>query len=155
MLKRYFVLSFVILSSEAALLFLFRTPLKEVEHVPPTYEEIAYKEKSFFASLLPNLFVSSEKKTSPAVCGTIKMKHTVLEEQLISSGLVNIKTIDSSIVVDLKYAGEDNFLHKNLYGELKNCYLQSDIAVKLSKAQASLKKNTLSTPSSYTTVFVL
>jgi D-alanyl-D-alanine dipeptidase len=48
--------------------------------------------------------------------------------------------MDPSIAVNLKYATEDNFLHKNLYGELKNCYLQKDIAGKLVNAQQILKK---------------
>ena len=58
----------------------------------------------------------------------------------MNSGLVNIEDIDSSIVVDLKYSTENNFLHKNLYGDLKNCYLQKDIAEKLGKAQKNLKE---------------
>lgn len=55
-------------------------------------------------------------------------------------GLVNIRSLDSSIVVNLKYSTEDNFLHKNLYGKLSNCYLQKDIAEKLVRAQKILKK---------------
>ena len=62
-LKRYSILAFVVISVEVLLLFLFRTPLKEVVRVPRTYEEVAFGEKVFSASLLPELFSSSENKT--------------------------------------------------------------------------------------------
>lgn len=139
MLKRYSILAFVVISVEVLLLFLFRTPLKEVVRVPRTYEEVAFGEKVFSASLLPELFSSSENKTD--ISNSInRIKHNVLEQTLIDLGLVNIRQVDSTIAVDLRYATENNFLHKNLYGDLKNCYLQKDIAEKLAKAQASLKK---------------
>jgi len=93
----------------------------------------------FSASVLPSLFSSSTPSTINHQPLTI-IKHTFLEQKLIAFGLVNIKTLDESVVVNLKYATEDNFLHKNLYGELKNCYLQKDIADKVVKAQKILKE---------------
>ena len=139
MLKRYSILAFVVISVEVMLLFLFRTPLKDVVRVPRTFEDIVYNTQVYAASVLPSLFSSSEVKTRVSKKQFV-VKHTFLEQKLIVFGLVNIKEVDSSIAVNLKYATEDNFLHKNLYGELKNCYLQKDIAVKLAKAQADLKK---------------
>jgi D-alanyl-D-alanine dipeptidase len=64
----------------------------------------------------------------------------ILETQLMSAGLIDIKTVDSSIIVDLKYSSCDNFLFVDLYGELTKCYLQPDVAVKLKNAQQILKK---------------
>lgn len=136
MLKRYSILACIVISVEILLLFLFRTPFKDVVRVPQTFQEVIFGEKSFSSSFLPELFSSSDKKKDIPV--PLVSKYSLLEQKLITSGLVNIKTIDSSIVVDLKYATEDNFLHKNLYGDLKNCYLQKDIAVKLAKAQKNL-----------------
>lgn len=64
----------------------------------------------------------------------------VWDEYLLEQGLVNIQSIDSSILVDLKYSSEDNFMEKDVYGCLENCYLQPDVAEKLKNAQAYLKK---------------
>ena len=44
----------------------------------------------------------------------IKETICLLEEYLISEGLVNIKCLDSSILVDLKYSTTDNFMKKNM-----------------------------------------
>jgi D-alanyl-D-alanine dipeptidase len=64
----------------------------------------------------------------------------LLEEQLMSAGLTDVKTVDSSIIVDLKYSSCDNFLFVDLYGDLTKCYLQPDVAGKLKNAQEILKK---------------
>jgi len=138
-LKRYSILAFVVISVEVLLLYLFRTPLKDVSRVPRTFEQVMFGDNIFSASVLPSLFSSSTPSTINHQPLTI-IKHTFLEQKLIAFGLVNIKTLDESVVVNLKYATEDNFLHKNLYGELKNCYLQKDIADKVVKAQKILKE---------------
>lgn len=113
--------------------------MKEMRWIPRTYEQIVSDNTVFAASLLPSLFPSPKLKTENHKPETVE-RHTFLEQQLITFGLVNIKQIDSSIAVSLKYASKDNFLHQNLYGEIKNCYLQKDIAEKLAKAQQILKK---------------
>ena len=61
------------------------------------------------------------------------------EQSILSAGLVDIKTIDSSIVVDLKYSTTDNFLCTDVYGDFNKCYLQPDVAEKLRLAQLFLK----------------
>ena len=63
-----------------------------------------------------------------------------IEKLFLQHNLVDIKTIDSSIHVDLKYATTDNFTGINLYGNLKKCYLQKDVAIKISLAQKKLKQ---------------
>ena len=140
MLKRYSILAFVVISVEVLLLYLFKTPLKDVVRVPQTFQEVVFGQKLYSASFLSDLFTSSDTKKNLAPQKTIAVKHLFLEKKLIDAGLVNIKQVDSSIAVDLKYATENNFMHKNLYGELKNCYLQKEIAEKLARAQANLKK---------------
>lgn len=62
-----------------------------------------------------------------------------LEQKLIDYGLVDIQSLDSTILVDVKYASEDNFLGINLYGNLSRIYLQPDVAARLVKAQKKLK----------------
>lgn len=140
MLKRYSILAFLVISVEILLLFLFRTPLKEAGRVPQTFEDVVYSAKAFSASLFSDLFASEKTTTSPITAHTPSVRASFLEQKLAKYGLVNIREIDSTIVVDLKYSTEDNFLHKNLYGDLKNCYLQKEIAEKLANAQKKLKE---------------
>ncbi len=56
-----------------------------------------------------------------------------------SLGLVDVQSLDSAIVVSLKYASEDNFVKTNLYGDLKRAYLQTDVADKLANASNILQ----------------
>ena len=63
-----------------------------------------------------------------------------LERQMIEQGLVNVQTVDSTIAVQLKYSTTDNFVRKDVYGDLENAYLQPEIAKKLAKASVSLQK---------------
>ena len=63
-----------------------------------------------------------------------------LEEYLKLEGMINIQELDSTILVELKYSTEDNFMEKDMYGCLENCYLQPDVAQRLLLCQAYLKK---------------
>lgn len=63
------------------------------------------------------------------------------EKELLSKGLIDIQQVDSTIKIDLKYAGTDNFMKSNVYGEFKKGYLQRDAALKLVEANRLLKKN--------------
>jgi D-alanyl-D-alanine dipeptidase len=139
LLTRYFVLAFLALSVEVLLLYLFRVPLKDISRIPKTLEEIMFGESTFSATLLPDL-AHNDSLTSSSNKKEIKRETTFLEQKLIAYGLVNIHSLDTSIRVSLKYSTEDNFLHKNMYGELRNCYLQKDVAIKLMKAQKILKE---------------
>lgn len=69
-----------------------------------------------------------------------KVALSPLEEIFIAHKLIDIQSIDPSIQVDLKYASEDNFMEANVYGNMHKCYLQKEVAVKLSKAQEYLKE---------------
>jgi zinc D-Ala-D-Ala dipeptidase len=64
---------------------------------------------------------------------------TLMEQRIIEAGLIDIKTIDTSIVVDLKYSTKNNFLGIDVYGDFNKCYLQPDVAEKLKTAQQLLK----------------
>lgn len=63
-------------------------------------------------------------------------------EQTLSAapGLVDAKTVVSDLQVELKYATDDNFIGRNVYGDLKKCYLQKEAAQSLAKAAALLTK---------------
>lgn len=62
------------------------------------------------------------------------------DDYLIGEGLVNILDIDSSILVDLKYSTEDNFMELDVYGCLTKCYLQPDVAERIKLCQQELLK---------------
>ncbi len=68
-----------------------------------------------------------------------------LESELIAAGLVNIADIIPGILVELRYSTTNNFLRKDMYGDLINAYLQTDVADKLKKAEKllQLKDSTL------------
>lgn len=66
---------------------------------------------------------------------------TDTERYLLSKHLVNIKTLDSSIRVSLLYSTTHNFLNKEIYNGLSECYLPCDVAIKLCNAQYLLKLN--------------
>jgi D-alanyl-D-alanine dipeptidase len=54
--------------------------------------------------------------------------------------LVNIRDIDPTILVDLKYSTEDNFVGVDMYGGLDRAYLEKDFANMVVRAQKLLKK---------------
>ena len=54
--------------------------------------------------------------------------------------LVDIKTLHSSIKINLKYADTNNFIHKNLYDGLRKAYLPCEVANHLCNAQFYLKQ---------------
>ena len=74
--------------------------------------------------------LSQEKKFSP--CD--------YEQKMKEQGLVNVKSLDPSIAVLLKYSTTDNFVKKDVYGCMTACYLQKKPAQMLAKANAILKK---------------
>ncbi len=62
------------------------------------------------------------------------------EKQIISRGLVDISTVDSTIKVDLVNTTAENMLGKILYSCLNKAYLQPQAAQKLSHAQRLLSE---------------
>lgn len=56
------------------------------------------------------------------------------------SQLVDVQTVDSSILVELKYSTTDNFVGKDVYGDLETAYLQPMAAEKLAKASRWLQQ---------------
>lgn len=61
-------------------------------------------------------------------------------QKLSNLGLVDIKSIDPSIMVNLKYSDTANFMGTDVYGDLNSCYLQKNAALKLISASKILKK---------------
>jgi len=65
---------------------------------------------------------------------------TELEKRMIEAGLVDISTLDSSILLNIKYTSPDNFVGVDLYGDFSKCYLQKEVAEMLVKAQQYLQE---------------
>lgn len=81
-------------------------------------------------------------KTTKTDTSIIKIKHrdtSDFERILIKNHLVNMHDVDSSIKVDLRYSTTNNFLHKDIYGDFDQAYLQPQVAKKLKNAQQYLK----------------
>jgi zinc D-Ala-D-Ala dipeptidase len=62
------------------------------------------------------------------------------EQRMREQGLVNIQEINPSILVELKYSTTDNFVGKDVYGCISQCFLQRKPAEMLSKASDILQR---------------
>ena len=60
----------------------------------------------------PNISMDTIKldSISPIQKTIIKESSCLLDEYLINEGLINIQSLDSTILVDLKYSTTDNFM---------------------------------------------
>ncbi|MBE9460513.1 M15 family metallopeptidase [Dyadobacter subterraneus] len=76
--------------------------------------------------------VSAQKKQSDKI--------SPVEQKILDQGLVNIQTVNPEILVELKYATPDNFMKKNVYGELTHAYLQPEMAKRLSQASIFIQR---------------
>jgi D-alanyl-D-alanine dipeptidase len=63
-----------------------------------------------------------------------------IEQKIIDQGLTNVQEANPEILVELKYATTDNFMRKNVYGDLTRAYLQPEMAKRLAKAASLLKQ---------------
>ncbi|QKZ15674.1 M15 family metallopeptidase [Spirosoma sp. KUDC1026] len=63
-----------------------------------------------------------------------------LEKAMIKQGLVDVQTVDPSILVELKYSTTDNFVGKDVYDDLTRAYLQPMTARKLANASKYLQE---------------
>src|ERR1051325_5238732 len=54
--------------------------------------------------------------------------------------LVDIQTVDPTIIVDLRYAGNNNFLRHPLYRQGMRARIRPEVAAALSKAQKTLRQ---------------
>ncbi|WP_342083084.1 M15 family metallopeptidase [Dyadobacter sp. OTU695] len=63
-----------------------------------------------------------------------------IEQKMVARGLVDVQKADPDILVELKYSTTDNFIGRDVYGELTRAYLQPEMAKRLAKASALLKR---------------
>ena len=62
-----------------------------------------------------------------------------LEQRLINDSLIDIQTVDSSILIDVRYSSLNNFMKRDVYGDLERIYLQKTVAFDLKKCNDYLK----------------
>lgn len=55
--------------------------------------------------------------------------------------LSNIQDVDSTILVDIKYAGTDNFMGKAVYRNMDKAFLQAEVATMLAEAHRYLNEH--------------
>jgi zinc D-Ala-D-Ala dipeptidase len=70
----------------------------------------------------------------------IRPEYCADEQSMLDSGLVDLQKIDSTILVSLRYSDTANFLHTDVYGKIRHCFLQAEVAAALALAQQELKK---------------
>lgn len=85
-------------------------------------------------------FVQAATADSVSLEQEMRRPYSKLEEEIAAYGLQDIALLDSSIVIELRYSTENNFLGFDLYGDFDRCFLQPDVAAKLVKAQALLRE---------------
>ena len=96
--------------------------------------------KTFFASILPILLFNSFPQKTKIPKTLKQIQPCEYEQKMRQQGLVNIQEIDPSILVELKYSTTDNFVGKDVYGCITDCYLQKRPAEMLSKANDLLQQ---------------
>ena len=115
---RTFLGSILIIS---VLLFFMMGCVSKTEHKP------AFNDLSFLIPDSTDIFIK-----------IVKLKSEIAI-RLESLGLVDIITIDSSIVVELIYSTSENFTGQILYDDLSEAYFQPAVAIMLSNAQKFLQ----------------
>ncbi|CAM3319131.1 M15 family metallopeptidase [Aquirufa ecclesiirivi] len=69
-----------------------------------------------------------------------QQKPCLFEENMGRQGLVEVQSVIKQVLVELKYASTDNFMHQNVYGCLTKAFLQKETVAKLAHAQSLLEK---------------
>lgn len=62
-----------------------------------------------------------------------------IEKRLRQQGIVDVRAIDPTISCELKYSSPDNFMGRDVYGDVEQCFLLEDAAVRLAAANADLR----------------
>jgi D-alanyl-D-alanine dipeptidase len=62
------------------------------------------------------------------------------ERRLEAAGLVDVQSVDPSILVELKYSTTDNFVKRDVYGCITRAFLQKEPARMLAKASQLLQR---------------
>ena len=59
----------------------------------------------------------------------------------VINGLADVQALDSDIIIDLRYADEDNFMNRQVYPDNSKAFLRRETAVKLIRANEIFKED--------------
>ncbi len=62
-----------------------------------------------------------------------------LEARLRERGMVDVRALDPTIACELKYSSTDNFMGRDVYGDVDQCFLLAQAAVRLAVASSELR----------------
>jgi D-alanyl-D-alanine dipeptidase len=96
---------------------------------------------NFYKTLLFCLFAAHSGFTQQTKTNRKNQELPSIEQKMIHQGLVDIQKVEPGILVNLKYSTTDNFMGRDVYGDLSRAYLQPEMARRLAAAAAMLKKN--------------
>ena len=100
---------------------------------------------AIFRSALAALIVALA--TSPAagdhrpepLLPTLRPPTSELEVRLRERGLVDVRAFDPTIACELKYSTADNFMGEDVYGDVDQCFLLEEAALRLAVANGDLR----------------
>jgi len=108
--------------------------------------EDSLKQVEMSARKLPSSSISQPEKKETSYLKQLNLRRGIvvdssyLETLFQRDGLVDMYSIDSLILVDLRYADTNNFMHINIYDGLQRAYLSCETAWRLAAAQYYLNK---------------
>lgn len=65
---------------------------------------------------------------------------TDFDVRMRAAGLVDVSGVDSTLRVRLIYSTDDNFMGRDVYGDLETAYLLPHVAAKVARAQEALRR---------------
>ena len=74
------------------------------------------------------------------ICLPAQSQQVDYDQRIREMGLIDVQTLNSEIMVELRYATTDNFLKQNVYGSLRKAYLLPHFAKKVALAQEILSQ---------------
>lgn len=75
-----------------------------------------------------------------ALLGNIAAKSQDYARLMEQHGLVDVRSLNPNIRVELKYSSTDNFIGEDMYGTLDVCYLEKGFAKRVAQAQNELSR---------------
>lgn len=73
-------------------------------------------------------------------CYSVAAQELDFDARMREYNMVDVQELDPEILVELKYSTTDNFVGKDMYGDLECAYLEKEFANRVVKAQRILKQ---------------
>lgn len=73
-------------------------------------------------------------------CCSVICRSQDLKQYFEKHGLIDVHQVNKNVLVDLRYSSTNNFMKADLYKDLKDCFLQPEVAEKLAKAEEYLEE---------------